>query len=286
MVDNPLYWVPNKLEIKKIFSNLRQRCLFIAENLINLVYFGNAIKDKLNIDILKEHFIENSLIKTDDLFEFYRSIDPTVLKNTVNWRIFEMVKKGVLSRRAPGRFIIGKSIQFKPTITPRMKKVYSLLQSKFPFVDYCIWEANLLKEFTHHQINIDYTIIEIERSSMESIYYQLRDNLSPLILEPSAKEFDYFLADSKPFYVIQPLITEAPIQKINELKTTTSEKLLVDVFCDDLWENIRGNELANVFTNSYSKYSINQSKLLRYASRKGRKDELLLFLKTNNLAIK
>jgi hypothetical protein len=259
--------------------------LFIADILLNFVYFGCTIKDKLNIEILKEHFNQSSLIKTDELLEFYRTIDPTVLKNTVNWRIFEMVKKGVLSRRAPGRFILGKSIKFKPTITPRMKKVYGLLQSKFPFADYCIWEADLLKEFTNHQMNIEYTIIEIERSSMESIYYQLRDNLSPLILEPSVKEFDYFLSNSKPFYVIQPLITEAPIQKINELKTTTLEKLLVDVFCDDLWENIRGNELVNVFTNSFSKYSINQSKLLRYASRKGRKEELFLFLETYKLAI-
>jgi hypothetical protein len=277
--------IDNRLN-KIIFSNFWQLLLFIAVVLINFVYFGCTIKDKLNIDILKEHFIENSLIKTDDLFEFYRSIDPTVLKNTVNWRIFEMVKKGVLSRRAPGRFILGKSIKFKPTITPRMKKVYSLLQSKFPFVDYCIWEANLLKEFTHHQINIDYTIIEIERSSMESIYYQLKDNLSNLVLEPTVKEFDYFLGGSKPFYIIQPLITEAPIQKINELKTITLEKLLVDVFCDNLWGNIRGNELVNVFNNSFSKYSINQSKLLRYASRKGRKKELLLLLETYKWAIK
>jgi hypothetical protein len=82
-----------------------------------------------------------------------------------------------------------------------------------------------------------------------------------------------------------PLITEAPIQYIDKIKTITVEKLLVDIFSDEIWESLKGYEMVRIFENAFGKYSINYSKLLRYAFRKGKKEEIMNFLSTNKLAI-
>ncbi|MHA4811483.1 DUF6577 family protein [Flavitalea flava] len=49
------------------------------------------------------------------------------------------------------------------------------------------------------------------------------------------------------------------------------EKMLVDLFTDNEFEYLEGNELISVFKNAWDHFPVNQSKLLRYAGRKGQR---------------
>ena len=71
------------------------------------------------------------------------------------------------------------------------------------------------------------------------------------------------------------MISEAPLQIIKDYQTVTLEKMLVDVFCDEeLFFIYQGKEMKSIFKEAFGKYSINTNKLLRYASRRGKKEEI------------
>ena len=51
--------------------------------------------------------------------------------------------------------------------------------------------------------------------------------------------------------------------------------MLVDLYCDvELFQFYQGKEKNTIFKEAFSKYTINKSKLLRYASRRGKKEEI------------
>jgi hypothetical protein len=57
--------------------------------------------------------------------------------------------------------------------------------------------------------------------------------------------------------------------------------MLVDIFCDDvIFSAQQGGEMRTIFKNAFEKYTINQSKMLRYADRRRKKEELNQFIKT------
>jgi len=56
---------------------------------------------------------------------------------------------------------------------------------------------------------------------------------------------------------------------------------LVDIFCDEvIFSSQQGAEKRTIFTEAFAKYTINQSKMLRYADRRRKKEELDQFVKT------
>ena len=92
-----------------------------------------------------------------------------------------------------------------------------------------------------------------------------------------------FISSQKNSVVIKTLISESPLQTIKNIPTSSLEKLLVDLYCDkNLFYFLQGNELVNVFRNAFDKYTINQSKLLRYADRRQKKIQIEELIKSIN----
>jgi hypothetical protein len=61
--------------------------------------------------------------------------------------------------------------------------------------------------------------------------------------------------------------------------------ILADIFKDREFAYLQGNELLSVFRNAVEHYTINLSKLLRYADRKGKKEEIRSFIVDHRLAV-
>jgi hypothetical protein len=118
---------------------------------------------------------------------------------------------------------------------------------------------------------------------MESIFFFLKDNNYPVFINPSQEVFNNYALSEKDFIIIKPIVSEAPTQTIKNLNTVTLEKMLVDVFCDEIiFAAYQGNEMKTIFTNAYNKYAINENKLLRYANRRGKKKQIINYLELIN----
>ena len=186
-----------------------------------------------------------------------------------------MVSKGVLERKGRGVYKIGKTTAFVPDLDNKTKSIYKKILSEFPYSTVCVWNTSLLNEFTLHISNSHFTLIEVDKESMESIFYSLREKHNQVFFNPNNGILEQYVFNSNTPIIVKPLISEAPLQSINNINTITLEKILVDLFCDeDLFQFYQGREKKRIFNEAYARYTINNNKLLRYASRRGKKEEI------------
>ena len=233
---------------------------------------------------MKEHFSEKDIFRTRDITEFYRSIKPDLKKSTINWRVYHLVKKGVLERIGRGTFKIGKKITFVPQISSKEVSLAKMIQARYPYSDLCIWNTSIINRFMLHQPFRFMTMVEVDKDSASSIFNYLREEGENAFLKPGREIIENYLQQVENPVVVRPLITEAPIQEVDNINTITIEKLLVDLFSDEvIFSAYQGNELNIIFKEVFSAYTVNEKKLLRYADRRKRKSKLIDYLEKLDL---
>ena len=99
---------------------------------------------------------------------------------------------------------------------------------------------------------------------------------------PSLTDFERYI-NTYEAIIIRPLISESPLQLVDKIKTPTIEKILVDIAGDVEFSFLQGVEINYVYNTIFEKHNVNKNKLLRYASRRGRKAVVEELLKTNKL---
>ncbi|MFV8324530.1 DUF6577 family protein [Flavobacterium sp. ZS1P14] len=235
--------------------------------------------EKLNIDKLKSQFKDKNVFDTNDIATFYTEIEEELKRSTVNWRIYAMVQNGVLQRVGRGKFKLGKERNYFPEISSKMKLIYSKVKKEYPYTDICIWNTSSLNEFMIHQPFKFYYVLELEKEAMNSIFYFLKNLNFSVFLEPTTDILEKYAPDNKQIIIIKPLISEAPLISVNGIKSASIEKMLVDIFCDTiLFSAQQGSEMRTIFETAFTKYTINQSKMLRYANRRRKKEYFTEFI--------
>ncbi len=229
-----------------------------------------------NIDIDKfvDYFESKESFRLQDIKDYFQRFKKDISRTTLDWWIYELKQRGILYRVGRGLYSLQEPIFFSPNIEKKLIKLYAWLVKEFPHLEICIWDTKWINQFMIHQIGRFYTLIEVEKEAVESVFYSLKEKGKNVFLNPSS-DILYHYADSKESIIVKPLISEAPILRDNKVPTASLEKILVDLVSDEIFEAYQGAELDNILENSFSHYSINEPKLLRYASRRKRKKYLL-----------
>jgi DNA-binding Lrp family transcriptional regulator len=243
---------------------------------------NNIVKDKLHIEKLTIYFKGKESFETKDIARFFKEFEPDISQTTVNWRIYTLVKRGILYRIGKGIFALGAMNSFIPEISLKEKSISKKINKEFPYLEFCIWNTSVLNEFTLHQANQFYQLIEVEKDAIQAVFLYLKENKYSVFLEPTKDIFEKYIIENNNILIVKTLVTEAPTQNIEGINTSTLEKILVDIFCDEIiFSAYQGNEMRIIYNEAFSKYSINRSKLFRYANRRGRKEELKTYISTN-----
>jgi rRNA maturation protein Rpf1 len=221
------------------------------------------------------------IFTTEDIANFYLEFEPELKQTTINWRVYTLVQMGVLCRIGRGRFSLGESITYVPELSSKIKSVYNKLRKEFPYLDICIWNTIILNQFMIHQPGRFFLIIEVDKEAIQAVFYFLKELKYPVFFELTNDILERYLPEDKEAVIIKPLVTEAPVQNVNGLNTITIEKLLVDIFCDDvIFSAQQGTEMMTIFNEAFKKYSINHSRMLRYANRRRKKESFQEYLST------
>ncbi len=245
---------------------------------------GTIADEKLHIEQLKDLFSDRDRITTKDLNTFYKDVEPDVSDSAIHWRIRTLNEKGILKRVGHGAYRFGKENMFIPELRNAHKKLYRELDEQYPYADKCIWSTSVLNEFMLHQPSRFMTIIETDRDAQNNLFYFLKERRSEVFLETDADIIDRYGAPNKEIVVIKALVTEAPTQEVENIVTATIEKILVDIFCDEkILSTYQGGERSTIYKEAFSKYTVNQNKLLRYAGRRGKRDDLTEYLESLKL---
>lgn len=194
-------------------------------------------------------------------------------KKAMAWQVSELVKAGSLTRVANGLFAKSDKQNYLPELSQQAKAVSRYLHEQFPLLSFCIYESSHISPLQHHLAYTNTIFVETAREGTETVFHSLTDKYKQVFLSPTQKEMDLYLDQSKQNIFVKPLISEAPVQGKTDIKVPTIEKLLVDIYCDKDFHYLQGAEYDYIWENAFSLYNINTSTLLRYAARRGVKDE-------------
>ena len=250
----------------------------------NLIFLKkNIIESKLKINHLLERYKHQDVFTTKDIRNFYSLFEGAIPNSTINWRIYQLIKSGIISRIGKGKYKVGKADIFKPILNEKEISIGKYIEKHFPFIDYCLWNSAIVKEFSLHQSFNRFIIVETERDTLDAVFHHLKEKYKYVYFKPTKDIVENYLLDIENVIIVQHLVSEAPLQKIHNTPTITIEKLLVDlVYGKSLFYFYQGYELKNIFQQAFDKHTINKSALLRYADRRKRKDEINKILKTIN----
>jgi hypothetical protein len=208
-------------------------------------------------------------------------MEPQIKTTTVNWRIYNLVQLGVLNRIGRGKFVIGEGRLYMPEISSKIKSIHSKLIKEFPYLKICIWNTSSFNEFMIHQPGRFYILIEVEKEATQSVFFFLKENKYSVFVEPTKELIEKYIPYEKETLIVKALVSEAPVQLINKVNIPTLEKMLVDIFCDDLiFAAQQGSEMRTIFQEAIEKYVINENRMLRYANRRRKKDNFRKYLRS------
>ncbi|MBK7410273.1 MAG: hypothetical protein IPJ40_20780 [Saprospirales bacterium] len=239
-------------------------------------------RTSLYIEKLTAYFRDKKTFEVSDITAFYRQFEAEPNRATVDWRIHELKKLGVVQRIGRGVYTLEKGESYEPAIEKSMRTLYRKISVQFPFLKVSLWNTKWLNEFMVHQPGRFYLLVETERDAMEAVFFFLKEKNYEVFLDPSKEILNYYVLDQKEVIIVTRLVTEAPLQTIDGVQTATLEKILVDIFCDEvLFAAHQGSELRNIYDNAFQTYLIDRSRMLRYASRRKRKEEIEGFCEKN-----
>jgi predicted transcriptional regulator len=221
------------------------------------------------INDLKDKFSNHKEFRLDDIILFYTSIDSDLKKSTIQWRVSRLLKLGIIQRTGRGKYAFGNLQKFSPYPTSNIKKVHQIIMQRCFNVKYCIWSTQWLESFLPNIASQYITFIEVENTNSAAVFFELWRDAENLFYKIPSKIPRQF---GKNVIIIKKLISGSPLLESNEIVYPHLEKMIVDLYCD--WAKIypyKNPTFYKFFKKLHSNYSINESKLLRYADRRKKK---------------
>lgn len=237
------------------------------------------------IEQLKQRFTGQSHITREELFDFYRSFEPDLKEATFTWRIYSLKEKNLLKSVRKGVYTLSVKPQFHPQVEPKLKDIAGKISKQFPAARYCVWSTRWLNEWMIHQPGRFLLLIEVEASATESVFYFLKDgSYKNVFFDPDDTLLERYIYEQTESIIVKTLVTKAPVKKEKKIAIPAPEKILVDLFVErKIFAPFQGSELVHIYNNLYKQYALNITKLLAYAKRRTKEQELLDFITKNTL---
>lgn len=212
-----------------------------------------------------------------DLMAWYKSTYPNGSVRSIDTELRKMVLFGELERTGYGSFMVGIGMKppYCPVVTPEMSSLFYEIKGLYPYAHICISQVQSVSSFMQHIPDIDVLILETDRIAAEAVYEEVRNiaNKRTVLLRPTGKEYRLY-ASGMPSLLVRDLISEAPLIDVDGVTTASLEKMLVDATIVPEFEFTRGSEIYTIYENADQMYRIGKKTMLRYAARRGRKEEI------------
>jgi len=216
-----------------------------------------------------------------ELIAYMEEHKQVVSPNALSVQLDRLLKNNDLNRIERGVYALPATSHknFIAFISDEIKQLNLKLKTQFPFANFCVWSSNTIAPYIPHILNLNYIYIDVERDIVESVFDYLNSNSTlRVFLCPSQDDFNRYVIGNESV-IVRTLISEAPLQELDGFNTPTIEKIVVDVMGDVEFDFLKGTEITYFFSNVIERHNLNTNKLLRYATRRGRKEEIEEILK-------
>ena len=212
----------------------------------------------------------------------YLDGEANISRQTVSWYLTKLTESRQLRRIGHGLYAKPTKQEFVIIPTDEDRTLHDELKRLWPFANFCIYNGSVISPLQHHLAANNITYIETEREATSAVFNHLRDDGRTAYLRPTRDLIYNYIDLSQPAIFVKPLITESPTLLNEGVMVPTLEKLLVDLQKDQDFFYLQEAEGLNIFSNALSLYTINESRLLRYASRRGIRKEIETIIQSIN----
>ena len=265
---------PQKRKISAIFS-------FIAEILRTFAPERTVDDMKNYSQSIMDYAALHPNFGLQDLYA-YLDGEANISRQTVSWYLTKLTESRQLRRIGHGLYAKPTKQEFVIIPTDEDRTLHDELKRLWPFANFCIYNGSVISPLQHHLAANNITYIETEREATSAVFNHLRDDGRTAYLRPTRDLIYNYIDLSQPAIFVKPLITESPTLLNEGVMVPTLEKLLVDLQKDQDFFYLQEAEGLNIFSNALSLYTINESRLLRYASRRGIRKEIETIIQSIN----
>lgn len=232
--------------------------------------FLNEIEKNNNDYISKQQLqaIFNEVYNNTTLKTFQNAI--AILKNeqkisSINDDYYSIVRK--------------KFYEFKDN--NETKKIHNIINQEYPNINFIVWNTGVINEFTLHYSMNDYIIVETEKVSIELIVNLLKEKFLKkytVITEEILNSNREMYSNEEKMIIVRSLHVKSPLINKNKKSMISIEKIMLDLYKDELYIQYQGRELKIIYENIFEKYEINFKRLLGYVKYRVNEKEYKVFL--------
>jgi hypothetical protein len=238
---------------------------------------------------LSKHFKGKGHFGREALSSFLIGLDPEITESALTWRIHDLVKRKVIDQVKLGVFIVSNKESYKPFISEKLGRLSKIVSKDFDELEYCLWSTEWLNDFTQHQLGSFFYILEVEKDFVEELFNAYSESRQYRVYLDPKEEIMQRYVESEISIVIKPLISRSPKQKVavkerskDKIYVPTLEKILIDVYSDSVtFYTVQGSEMHALFENAIKHYHINFTKLISYARRRNKEEQIKSYLVNN-----
>lgn len=237
------------------------------------------MNDKLRTAELIKKFGDKPFA-SNQLYQFYLEEEPDLKETTFRWRVYHLKKEQVIQSLKRGLYTATRKSDFSPPIDKKMKNLYKKIKVQFPYSEVNIWDTSWLNKYMVHQPITSNIIIEVDKDAVSSVFAFLQESMKNVFINPDNHEIETYMIPGQKNVIVKNLVVESPVEIREGISIPGIEKIMVDLFVEDqLYVTYQGGELKNIYEVFFETFSINQSKLNRYATKRKVKGRFLEFLK-------
>lgn len=194
---------------------------------------------------------ERVFVKVED----FVSVCPGMGMPAIYSKVNKLLREGRLAAIGKGKYITSSRIPYTVRITPWMREINRYMVENCIGVNACIAakEGNLF--------------VQVAKSEMGEVMNVLQSRYMNVIHKENLKHIPVQL---KGYIVLERLVSESPLMREEGMTVPSLEKQIVDAISDD------GKAPSPItFQKAVEAYPVNLDSLVRYASRRGVKEEVV-----------
>jgi len=210
-----------------------------------------------------------------ELAEEMRLRDNSLSETAIRKRISRLLGTGKIVSVSKGVYALSQKAPFHLVADDFIKKLNGIFRPAYPEIKYCTWSSAFFYDFMVHQPARYFYVFETEADMVETAFSLFKDYNLKAWLQPDAEVIQLYVLDQENPLIVKSLVSRAPLLKTGKEHLPSLEKMLVDVKADrDLFNFISGAEIDNIWKQSLKKHGLSWPKLLAYAGRRGKRDEI------------
>ena len=229
---------------------------------------------------LKKHFSSQAIISTQEIKDSLCATFPNVAASTISWRINQLKTERLIQQVGRGLYSFDFKPEYHPEISLKTKRIYNKAKDLCE-LEMSIWDTQMLDAILGKPSERHWIFLTVAKEALEPLFDQMLDFSKPVFLQPDTETTHRYIIPLPEAILLIPLISETPTDNVGGYLTPTIEGMLVNAWlAADNYLTPIGYDLKALYEAAFSTYNINQSKLLRFSTRRDRRAEIEKLIKS------